>query len=150
MKMLQSLTLIPTLVLTLSGCALQRPAPIAQEEIPVQVFSSGTDVRAPMSPVVITRALAQVEDQDLIVSGWVKRLYEVSLPGHIDIAVFAPDGTLLAKEKALVPGLNSNRRGVMQTRFQVQLPQIPPADAKILLHYHAPGASNPKWSCEKS
>jgi|JTFP01.1.fsa_nt_gb hypothetical protein len=108
------------------------------------------NVLTPMSPVTITQAETRQEGDHLIVSGRVRRMYEVKLPGHIDLMVQNASGKVLAGETARVAGLTSNRRGRLTLPFRFRLALVPPPGSKISLRYHDHSSRDENLECPKS
>lgn len=99
----------------------------------------------PTSYVTVSRAAAVQEGGRLKISGVLTRPGEVHLPGHVDLLILDKEGALLEKKRIRVPGLSSNRKGFMDIRFGTVLELTPPAGARAVIRYHAPG--DPRGLC---
>jgi hypothetical protein len=148
-KMILSI-LIMMFGIGIGGCAAQRTAHPAEEVVSLDYSAEYSVVLSPMSSVTISEARAYREGEEFVVSGRVRRTHEINLPGHVDLAVCAPNGTLLAQETMRVSGLHSNRKGVIELPFAFRLALIPPKGAKIRIEYHAPSSRDADLSCPKS
>lgn len=145
MKMLRKFFL-PLLVLTLSACATPNGLSSAKPDA-VREYQT---LALPGDSVSISAARAYGQGEDLMISGRLKRLHELPMPGHMDLVVCAPDGTRLAREQIRVAGLASKRRGLLEIPFRTQLPLTPPEGAVIHLRYHAPTSPYEELDCPHS
>ncbi len=150
MNAVKLIVLITSMGLTLSGCATYRTQSTAVERGSLDYSPAYSLVVAPMTPLKVNWAKAYQEGDSFVVSGRVKRMHRVHLPGHLDLAIYASDGTLLAQETTRIQGLSSNRKGVLNLPFRFRLAMVPPEGAKIRIQYHAPASANTELSCEKS
>lgn len=107
-------------------------------------------VIAPLPPVTISQAKMYQDRDQLIVSGRVRRMHEVRLPGHIDLTVRDASGKVLSRDTTRVAGLNSNRKGRLTLPFRFSLATVPPQGAKISLRYHDHSAHDEILNCPKS
>jgi hypothetical protein len=140
------LTFLVLSALSLFGCAAGLGGPAAENDNPRQYAT----VSVSANSVRILKAQAYRNDGGLLVSGRVKRMHQLPLAGHLDLVVCAPDGTPLAREKVRIPGLSSNRRGVMETSFRMNLAMVPPDGALIHLRYHPPAGNAGDFGCSHS
>lgn len=101
------------------------------------------------SGVSIKQAQIDQEDQYLTVSGRVRRMYDLQLPGHIDLTICNTDGATIAQEKTKIPGLSSNRKGVLELPFRFQLAMVLPEGAQVHLRYHAPSPDSTELICDQ-
>ena len=150
MKAVKLIVLITSMGLTLSGCVTNRTKSVAEERISLDYSPAYSVVVASTSSVKVSKARVYQDGEEFVVSGQVKRMHRVKLPGHVDLAVCAPDGTPLEQETISIQGLRSNRKGVLYLPFRHRLAMVPPEGARIRLQYHAPASANPELSCEKS
>jgi hypothetical protein len=150
MKKVMFSILAMTLGFLISGCAAQQAAQATGEQVSLDYSPEYSVVVSPMSSVTISEARAYREGEEFVISGRVRRTHEINLPGHVDLAVCASDGTLLAQETMRVSGLHSNRKGVIELPFAFRLALIPPQGAKIRIEYHAPSSGDADLSCPKS
>lgn len=144
------IVLIAGMGLTLSGCVTNRTKPVAEERVSLDYSPAYSVVLASGASVKVSKARAYQDGDEFVVSGRVKRMHRVQLPGHVDLAVCAPDGTPLAQEIIRIQGLRSNRKGVLNLPFRHRLAMVPPEGARIRLQYHASASANTALSCEKS
>jgi hypothetical protein len=131
-------TLLVFLVLIATGCATHRADLAEKEGVSLEDATTYSMVVSPAASVTISRADAYRKGNDFVVAGKVRRTHEINLPGHMDLAVCAPDGTLLVQETTRIPGLATNRKGAVELPFTFRLALIPPEGAKVRLNYHAP------------
>jgi hypothetical protein len=149
MKKVMFSILAMTLGFLISGCAAQQAAQATGEQVSLDYSPEYSVVVSPVSSVTISEARAYREGEEFVISGRVRRTHEINLPGHVDLAVCASDGTMLAQETMRVYGLHSNRKGVIELPFVFRLNFIPPKGAKIRIAYHAP-SSGEELTCTKS
>lgn len=97
---------------------------------------------APTSVATVFRADIRASDDQLLLSGAVRRYYRIHLPGHVDVNVIAPDGTVIEQKQIRVPGLSSARKGRMDVPFLAKLDSVPPEGSVIRFRYHAPAGEN--------
>lgn len=117
----------------LSGCVSGMPERTKPAGIEVETIRT--------SVASVREAEVSIEGGRLLVSGHLRRLHEVNLPGYVDIVLCGPEG-LLEKKSAPVPGLSSKRRGVMDLPFRMHFDQVPPQGSKVRIRYHAPAAKD--------
>ncbi len=151
LKLVTKLGFIPLLGLVLSACSLPQLDFAAGDRVSLDYSPPGYSiVLAPMTSVAVSTAQTYQDGESIVVSGRVKRMHEIQLPGHVDLAICTPDGTLVAQETKRIPNLASKRGGVQEWPFRFQLPLTPPEGAIIRLQYHAPASGNGELGCEKS
>ncbi|APG27132.1 hypothetical protein A7E78_04350 [Syntrophotalea acetylenivorans] len=150
MRPAKLIVLLAIIGLTLSGFGIHSSESVAEERVSLDYSSAYSVVVAPMTPVKVSWAKAYQDGDVFVVSGKVKRMHRVHLPGHLDLAIYASDGTLLAQESTHIQRLRSNRKGVLILPFSFRLAMIPPEGAKIRLQYHAPASGNVELSHSKS
>lgn len=150
MNAVKLIVLITSMGLTLSGCATYRTQSTAEERVSLDYSPAYSVVLASSGSVKVSRARAYQDGNEFVVSGRVKRMHRIQLPGHVDLAVCAPDGTPLVQETIRIQGLRSNRKGVLNLPFRHRLAMVPPEGARIRLQYHAPASGNAELNCEKS
>jgi hypothetical protein len=128
------------------GFAVFAPAvsPSAQAaELPTAVqLEYATEYQAVLmssSPVTINQARMYQESDHVIVSGRVRRMHEVRLPGKV-----------LSRDTTRVAGLNSNRKGKLTLPFRFSPAAVPPQGAKISLRYHDYSSDDEILECPKS
>lgn len=124
-----SLAISLGLLVVLSGCVAMRPGRTEPTGITV--------VKVPTAIASVVKAEIYVEGGRLVVAGNLRRMHEVKIPGHIDVAVCGPDG-LLERKSVKVSGLSSKRKGVMSLPFTTHLNLVPPPGSKVTIRYHAP------------
>jgi len=94
------------------------------------------EVEVISTPVVtVSRAEAYSNNGQLYISGAIRRMHNIKLPGHIDVSVVGSNGVPTTKSVA-VPGLSSKRKGAINLPFRVQFDLEPAAVSKILIKYH--------------
>ncbi|HKI51937.1 MAG TPA: hypothetical protein VJ995_07685 [Geothermobacteraceae bacterium] len=150
MKTAKTTLFITFIGLTLSACAAHRAESTVGQKLLFNHAPEYAVVLAPMTSVTISDARAYQDGEQFVVAGRVKRLHEVHLPGHLDLAICDSDGNLLAQEKTRILGLSSKRKGSMDLPFRFQLGIVPPKGATIRLRYHPSASDNPEWNCMNS
>jgi hypothetical protein len=150
MKTIKFAILVTIIALTLSGCATHRTTTPTDPKVSLNYSPELSPVLSSRNSVTISQARVYQDGDEFIISGRVKRMHRIQLPGHIDLAICAPDGTLLTQEIVRVPSLASNRKGVLELPFRVQLQTTPPEGSKIDLKYHAPSSKEMEHGCIKS
>ncbi len=148
MRAMRYLIFITITGLTLSGCAAHRTESAAGERVSLDYSPGYSVVLAPMTSVTVSRARVYQEGEYFVVSGRVKRMHEVQLPGHVDLAICGPDGTLLGQKATRVSGLSSNRKGALELPFRFRLAMVPPESATIHLKYHPLSSGDVELTCE--
>jgi hypothetical protein len=138
MKKIKLSTVCGIMVLLFAAFASQRYALAEVEGVSLEYAPKYSVVYSPATSVTISQASAHRKGEGFVVTGKVKRTHEINLPGHVDLAICAPDGTSLARETLRISGLHSNRKGVLEMPFTFRLDFVPPAGAKVRLEYHAP------------
>jgi hypothetical protein len=136
----------PLLALTLSACA----APTGLSSAKPDAVREYQTLALPGGSVSISSARAYGHGEGLTISGRLKRPHDLSMTGHMDLVICAPDGTRLAQEQIRVAGLASKRRGLLEIPFRTQLPLTPPEGAVIHLRYHAPTSPYEELDCPHS
>lgn len=134
------------LALILSGCAATSGAPAAATTHPREYAT----LSVAGGSVAFSRTRAYEKDEGLLVTGRVRRMHKLPLPGHVDLVVCAPDGTALAREKVRILGLASNRKGILELPFRINLALVPPEGAIIRLRYHPPASREGEPGCTPS
>jgi hypothetical protein len=74
-----------------------------------------------------------------------------SAHGHIDIAVVAPDGTVLEETNTLYHPRILRRKGVPRARFTASMSTVPPPGSTVRLSYHEdknPYSVSKPFSCD--
>jgi hypothetical protein len=93
----------------------------------------------PTSPATVSTATATREGEELVISGTVRKPHRFHLPGHVDIVVCGPDGTMLGVVRQhLAAGYLTSRGGAKTVRFTARLHLTPPPGSTVRLRYHAP------------
>lgn len=142
MRLVKLIVLIAIIGLTLSGWAIHPTKAVAEERVTLDYSPAYSLVVTPMTPVKVSWAKAYQDGDVFVVSGRVKRMHKVHMPGHLDLAVYSSDGTLLAQKTTRIHGLRSNRKGVLIRPFSFRLGMVPPEGAKIRLQYHTPASAH--------
>jgi hypothetical protein len=73
--------------------------------------------------------------------------------GHVDIAVLAPDGTVLEESRALYHPRTLRRKGDPHAHFTAPLSTVPPPGSTVRLSYHEDEDSSSEtkpFNCEKN
>lgn len=148
MKTIKSVVLI--IMLTLTGCATQRTATTTEPKVSLDYSPEYAAVLTAKTSVTVSQARAYQDGDEFVISGRVKRPHKIQLPGHVDLAICAPDGKLLVQRTTRIPGLASKRKGVLELPFHFRVGIVPPEGANIRLQYHAPASTNEELSCLNS
>lgn len=147
MRNVKFIILIAITGLALSGCTAHRAETAAKKQYSFEYSPAFSSVTSLKGSVTVSQVKAYQEGNEFVVSGQIKRMHKVHLPGHVDLAVCGPDGTLLVQETTRIPSLMSKRRGVLQLPFRFRLDMVPPKGAKIRLEYHAPASERAELGC---
>ena len=146
MKNVSSVVLTSILATILAGCSLSPQQSVTTRQsdaLPgVAVVESGP------SSVVISQAAVFMNEGEMIVSGRLKRMHEVPMPGHVDLSICTADGTLLDQQTVRVAGLAAKRKGAMDVPFRFRVNSVPPGGAKIRLRYHTAASVEPCLNCK--
>lgn len=96
---------------------------------------------APSKNVRFRRTRAHQSSETLLVSGQVHGTRRSAFPasGHVDVAVLAPDGAVLAETRTSGMHVPRRRPGRTSTgrRFAARLPVVPPVGSVIRLTFHS-------------
>ena len=111
------------------GCASTCPGFAPEQSIPVEIRST--------TPVTVLIALAVRKDDQVLVSGTLRRPATVPLPGHLDVLFLDPDGSPFHEHRIEVAGLGSKRGGVHEISFSATVNLDLPAGSRAVLSYHA-------------
>jgi len=144
------LVLVLIIMLTLTGCAEQRKATTTEPKISLDYSPEYAPVLTAKTSVTVSQARAYRDGDEFVISGRVKRLHEIHMPGHVDLAICAPDGDVFIQETTRVPSLNSKRKGFLELPFRFRLQTIPPDGSRVKLQYHAPASKDKELGCVKS
>ena len=118
--------LLSTVLLT--GCLAGMGTPVAKPAIAVDVL--------PTAPVKVASYSLREEDDKLIVSGRVSSLNPIRMPGHVDLTVCDPEGTVVGLYQAkITAGYASKRGGLKTARFTTAISPVPAEGARISLRY---------------
>jgi len=117
------------LLLVLTGCVAMSPERTKPTGITVATV--------PTANASVVKAEIYVEGDRLVVTGFLRRMHEVNLPGHVDISICTPE-MLLERKSVKVSGLSSKKSGAMNLPFTASFGLIPPAGAKVTVKYHTP------------
>lgn len=144
MKNTRCVVLTSILAIILASCSLspQQSVAIRQGDVlpGVAVVESGS------SSVVISQTAVFMNEGEMVVSGRLKRMHEVPMPGHVDLSICAADGTLLDQQTVRVAGLAAKRKGTMEVPFRFLVNSAMPGGAKIRLRYHTAASVEPCFS----
>ena len=92
--------------------------------------------------VKITTTEISVDNDKFKVAGKLKRTYtSKSYPGHVDVAIISPDGSVLdqVSVKNKMPFIGRSKR--KNSSFRVEFSQIPPEGATIKISFHGKTSS---------
>ena len=97
--------------------------------------------RMPSGNMSILGVQAFADNDQLVINGRVKRHSATFVDGggHIDIAVFGPEGEILEQVSTdYVPRIipRWKMRGMRGSYFEIRLPDIPPAGSTVRIAYH--------------
>jgi len=101
----------------------------------------------PTSVASVAEASVVQEGAKLIVSGWVEKFHEFTLPGHVDIVIHDPQGTVVARQEQAIKGYASKRGGVKEGRFTSVVKMVPAAGSKVCIRYHAAASGDGHLDC---
>jgi len=117
--------LLSTVLLT--GCLAGMGTPVAKTAIAVDML--------PTAPVKVASYSLREEDGKLIVSGRVSSLNPIRMPGHVDLTVCDPEGTVVGLYQATISDYASKRGGLKTARFSAVITPVPAEGARISLRY---------------
>lgn len=83
----------------------------------------------------------------LVVSGRLRRSHRPPLPGQLELAVCAADGSLVGRQRQRLSALASHRGGMQEVPFRWRLALLPPAGARLVVRYLAPASPAPDSPC---
>jgi len=129
MKRRLQLIILLCLMVVLTSCLATSPG----RTKPVGI----TVATVPTANASVLKAEIYVEGVRLVVTGLLRRMHEVKLPGHVDISMCTPEG-LLERKSVKVSGLSSKKNGAMNLPFTASFGLIPVAGSKVTVKYHAP------------
>ncbi len=115
--------------MTTYGCALHR----------VNLVDNGTVLLelVPSDEGYVSQAHVFQDDDEMLISGKVKRTTHSSAihQGHVDIAIIAPDGTVVHEVSAPDTPTSLRRRATTKRTFSVRLKIVPAQGTKIRMTY---------------
>lgn len=91
------------------------------------------------SVAVIQAKIIETPNQELRITGQLKRPHRIPMTGHLHTYIYSDKGDLLADSKHRVLGLNSKRKGMMRVSFNILVEAVPTDASKAFLEYHDPG-----------
>jgi hypothetical protein len=92
----------------------------------------------PSHPQSVNAVRVYQQEEKLVVSGNVTSFSPFYLPGHVDIALCAPDGSIIDRARPQIFNHDSKGGGVKTARFTGRLIEIPPVGSTLRLKYHSP------------
>lgn len=122
------------MLMALTACAPAKSERTEAAGVEVEIIST--------SIASISRADAYPENGRLVVTGRLRRMHEVKFPGHVDIAVYGPEGDLLERKSVSVQGLSSKRKGAMDLPFRTGFELCAPPGSKVVMKYQAVPSGN--------
>lgn len=126
--MKRSALIVPlALTVLLGGCLAGGNASNRKAAIAVDILAS--------SPVKIADYSLMERDGKLMVSGRVSSLNPIRMPGHVDLTVCDPEGTVVGLYQAKITGYASKRGGLKTARFSAAISPVPAEGARISLRY---------------
>ena len=127
------------IALVSGGCA----APLKKSDAEHHVL---LDI-VPTEVASVSEARVVQKGADLVVSGTVRKFHEYFLPGHVDVVVCDPQGTVIARETPRLTGHASKGGGVKEGRFSAEVRLVPPPGSKVSVKYHAPASGEEHLEC---
>lgn len=104
-------------------------------------FEKQKGVSVTTSSVTVIMAEAVGEGGVLRITGQLKRPHRLPMAGHLHAYSHSTNNDLIAGSQHRVPGLNSQRRGLMRVPFKISIKDFPAEINKVYLEYHSPGHS---------
>jgi|GEM_PF-2255484 hypothetical protein len=122
-----------------AGCATAHSEKAIAESIELQII--------PTRVASVSEARVVQMGADTVVSGTVRKFHEFFLPGHVDIVICDPQGTVIARVTPRLTGHASKRGGVKEGRFSAEVRLVPPPGSKVCVRYHAPASGEEHLEC---
>ncbi|ORJ60615.1 hypothetical protein [Geothermobacter hydrogeniphilus] len=113
----------------LSGCAVGN-GPTQRRDLRIVIQGAGA--------VQVQKVTVAAEDRGAVVSGQLRKLYQFKLPGHVDVRVCQPDGSV-ETARGTVRDYAARRRGTRIASFTAHLKVNPPTGSSVQVRYHAAG-----------
>jgi len=129
-------SVITMMLLVVTGCAANKN---------LSFVNNFTIQENSTKDIKITKTRAYIDDGTFVVSGKLKRQYiRKSCPGHIDIAVIDPDGSVFdhVSTKLTLPFNSRSKR--KNSTFEAQFTQMPPKGSTIRINFHNKSSLNNK------
>jgi len=123
----------------MGGCAA--PLKISGAEQKVSLDIVPTEVASVSETRVVQRGEA------LIITGKVRKFHKFFLPGHVDIVILGPQGTVIARESPRLTGYASKSGGAKEGRFSAEMKLVPLSGTKVCVRYHAPASGGRHLEC---
>jgi len=127
------------IALVSGGCAAPLKKSDAEHHLSLDIV--------PTRVASVSEARVVQKGADLIISGTVRKFHEFFLPGHVDIVICDPQGTVIAQETPGLAGHAAKRGGVREGRFSAEMRLIPPSGSKVSVKYHAPSSGGGHLAC---
>lgn len=122
------------LAMTVSGPVSSKANLLDKEKVSVERVPS-------KKKAYVTSSYAFQEGEELVVSGKVRLRRNVALSsqGHIDIAIFSPEGKVIKKASVFYIPRSYLRNGFRPTKssFVARFPLIPPRGSVVRVAYHS-------------
>lgn len=103
------------------------------------VFKDVQGVPLAGNSVKIIRATAVKDGEVLRIKGRLKRLHRLRMSGHLHAYIYSENGQILSDSKHRVLGLNSKRKGLRSTSFNLLIGDFPTETKEVFLEYHRSG-----------
>jgi hypothetical protein len=102
------------------------------------VFAEQKRISLSAISVTVVKAKSVSDDGGLRITGQLNRPHRLLLAGHLHAYTYTASNDLIVNSKYRVPGLNSQRKGVMRIPFNLLLKDASGA-SKVRLEYHSSG-----------
>lgn len=117
-------------LLMVSGCAALGWSEAPVEQIPVQISTHGDQYFS------ILEAKAKLKGDELVISGRVRKLYNVDLPKTYDprikVTALGPDGEIIRSGSTKFLPLGMRRR---EKDFTIRLPNVSKGGTQVIVSY---------------
>lgn len=127
------------IALVMGGCAAPLNKSDAERHLSLDIV--------PTEVASVSEARVVQKGADLIVSGTVRKYHEYLLPGHVDVVICDPQGSVIARETPSLTGYASKRGGVKEGRFSAEVRLVPPPGSKVSVKFHAPSSGEGHLEC---
>ncbi len=102
------------------------------------IFETPNGLVLSSTSVTVVKAEPVNDEGSLRITGQLKRPHRLPMAGHLHAYTYTENNDLITESRHRVPGLNSQRKGMMRVPFNIFLENTSGV-AKVRLEYHNPG-----------